>query len=74
MKESYKLKNKEVKRSDRRDKGFYVEEKASQAEEVVSRGELSKVYKIIRELCDAEIAQNPLVKDTQGKAISTEQE
>ena len=50
-KEEYKTKDKEVKRSARRDKRGFVEELAREAERAAAHGELSKVYKITKQLC-----------------------
>ena len=49
-KEECKIKDKEVKRSARRDKRVFVEESANEAETAAAKGDLNTVYKITKQL------------------------
>ncbi|CAH1248758.1 Hypp8389 [Branchiostoma lanceolatum] len=73
-KDIYRNKNKEVKRSARRDKRAYVEELASEAERSATRGELIKVYRITKTLCNQNSACSVPIKDRQGKLLTNEKE
>ncbi|CAH1270925.1 Hypp4514 [Branchiostoma lanceolatum] len=73
-KDIYRNKNKEVKRSARRDKRAYVVELASEAERAATRGELSKVYRITKTLCNQNSACSVPIKDKQGKLLTNEKE
>jgi len=44
----YRTKDREVKKSARRDKRAYVEKMADEAEQAAARGEMSTVYKITK--------------------------
>ena len=71
---AYKNKNHEVKKSARRDKRAFVEELANEAELAASRGELSTVYKITKQLCGKNSNPSLPVKDKHGNNIATERE
>ena len=71
---AYKNKDHEVKKSTRRDKRDLVQELANEAELTASRGELSTVYKITKQLCGKNSNPNLPVKDKHGNNISTERE
>ncbi|CAH1245879.1 Hypp7594 [Branchiostoma lanceolatum] len=73
-KDTYRNKDKEVKRSGRRDKRAYVEEFASEAERASTRGERSKVYRITKALCNQNSACSVPIKDKQGKLLTNEKE
>ena len=53
LKSEYKTKNREVKRSPRRDKRSHVEKLAKSPEEATFVGDLGEVYKITKELVNA---------------------
>ena len=69
-----KNKDHEVKKSARRDKRAFVEELAGEVELAASRGELSAVYKITKQLCGKNSNPNLPVKDKHNNNISTERE
>lgn len=73
-KAEYKIKDKEVKRSARRDKKAFVEELAGEAEMAAAKGELSTVYKITKQLSGQSNTYTKPVKDKQGELITTERE
>ena len=68
------MKDKEVKRSARRDKRVFVEELANEAETAAAIGDLNTVYKITKQLSGRNNTCNKLVKDKQGKQLTTEKE
>ena len=72
LKDSYKAKDKEVKKSARRDKRTHLEEKASQAEQAADRGDLNMVYKITKELCNTNSHRTMPIKDKDGNTITSE--
>jgi hypothetical protein len=74
VQKEYSEKNKEVKKSARRDKRAYMEEIAEEAEEAARRGDLGAVYKITKKLCGQSSSQAVPVKDKHGNTISTESE
>ena len=53
MESEYKTKNREVKRSTKRDKRSHVEKLSKGAEEAAFVGDLGEVYKITKELVNA---------------------
>ena len=73
LQKAYSEKDKEVKRSARKDKRAYIDKLADDAEKAASKGNLNTVYKITKELC-GKSTQIPPVKDTNGKVITTERE
>ena len=70
----YDDKNKEVKKSARRDKRAFMEEIAEEAEQAAYRGDLGTVYKITKKLCGHSSSETGPVKDKHGNTISTERE
>ncbi|XP_035677191.1 uncharacterized protein LOC118416215 [Branchiostoma floridae] len=73
-KEAYRNKDKQVKRSARRDKRAFVEDLATEAEQAATRGELSTVYRITKKLCNQSSASSVPIKDKQGKLLTSERE
>ena len=71
---AYKNKDYEVKKSARRGKRVFVEELAGEAELAASRGELSAVYEITKQLWGKNGNPNLPVKDKRDDNISTERE
>ena len=71
LESEYKTKNREVKRSTRRDN---VEKLAKSAEEAAFVGELGGVYKITKELVNANTKADPPVLDLNANILSTEEE
>ena len=74
MESEYKTKNKEVKRSTRRDKRSHVEKLARSAEEAAFVVDLGEVYKITKELVNANTKADPPVLDLNGNILSTDEE
>ena len=74
MESEYKTKNREVKRSTRRDKRSHVEKLAKSAEEAAFVGDLGEVYKITKELVNANTKTYPTVLDLNGNILSTDEE
>ena len=77
LKERYKLQyqeiNREVRRKVRVDKGAFVDNLARQVEDVASKGEQGKVYKIIRVLSGKrKITTVAPIADKQGKLLTTD--
>ncbi|KAI8514548.1 hypothetical protein Bbelb_071390 [Branchiostoma belcheri] len=73
-KDTYRTKDKQVKRSARRDKRAYIEELASEAERAATRGELSTVYRITKTLSNQNSVCSVPIKDKQGKLLTNEKE
>ncbi|KAL1267682.1 hypothetical protein QQF64_033045 [Cirrhinus molitorella] len=71
---SYKNKDREVKRSARRDKRVFAENLAREAEKAAAFGNLGAVYKISRQLCGNHTIQNTLIRDKKGNICSSEHE
>ena len=59
LESEYNTKNREVKRSTRRDKRSHVEKLAKSAEEAAFVGDLGEVYKITKELVNANTKADP---------------
>lgn len=74
IQKAYTSKDKEVKRSARKDKRSFVEDLAREAEQPAARGELGTVYKITKRLCGRNISQSPPIKCKKGTVITTERE
>ena len=70
----YSAKQKEAKKSIRRDKRNHAEAVAKEAEVVASRGDYRTVYKISKELCGKGLATEHPVKDADGHLIHGDQE
>ncbi|CAC5396277.1 unnamed protein product [Mytilus coruscus] len=71
---TYRTKDKEVKRSARKDKTQYLEDLAKDAEKAAVLGELSTVYKITKQLCRISNAQTADVNEKKGDSLRTERE
>ncbi len=69
---SYKNKDREVKRSARRDKRVFVEHLASKAEKAAAYGKLGIVYKITKRLCGKCTNQTTHVMDKKGNICTSE--
>ncbi|XP_056009526.1 craniofacial development protein 2-like [Ostrea edulis] len=67
-------KDKEAKRSARKDKRMHLDNLAKRAEHAASHGEMSVVYKITKQLCGKNTTQPALVKDKDGHPLSTDHE
>ena len=74
MENEYKTKNREVKRSTRRDKRSHVEKLANSAEEAEFVGDLGAVYKITKELVNTITKADPPFLDLNGNILSTDEE
>ena len=70
----YSAKQKEVKKSIRRDKRNHVKTLAKEAEVAASRGDSRTVYKISKELCGKGLATEHPVKDADGRLLHGDQE
>ena len=74
LESEYKTKNREVKRSTRRDNRSHVEKLAKSAEEAAFVGDLGEVYKITKELVNANTNADAPVLDLNGNILSTDEE
>ena len=70
----YREKDKEVKRSARKDKRAYLDNLAREAEHAASRGHFSTVYKITKRLCKPTSSQAVPIRDKNGKQLTSQQE
>ena len=69
-----KIRNREVKRSARKDKRNFIKKLASEAEEAAEKRDFGTVYKIAKQLCGNNTNHSMPVKDKQGKVLTTERE
>ena len=70
----YAFKDREVKKSARKDKRHFIEELACKAELAASRGELSTVYKVTKQLCGNFTSHPPPVRAKDGSPLTSERE
>ena len=74
LESEYKAKNRDVKRSSRRNKRSHIEKLAKSAEEAAFVGDLGEVYKITKELVNTNTKADPPVLDLNGNILSTDEE
>ena len=74
LESKYRAKNREFKRSTRRDKSSHVEKLAKSAEEAAFIGDLLEVYKITKELVNTNTKADPPVLDLNENILSTVEE
>ena len=72
--QEYKIRDREVKQSARKDKRNFIETLANEAEEAAEKREFGTVYKITKQLCGNNTNHSMPVKDREGKVITTERE
>ena len=70
----YNEKNKVVKRSLRADKREWANALAREAEEAARNGNLKEVYEVMKTLCHDRPRRLNMVKDQDGKLLTTEEE
>ena len=70
----YREKNRAVKRSSKKDKRNYLQDKATEAQGAAAVGDSRTLYKITRELTGSWKTQNTVVRDKEGKIISKEED
>ena len=69
----YSIKDKEIKKSARHDKRAHVDNITMKVETAAERGELSTVYRLIKQLCRHTKANVSIVKDKEGNHMPTEE-
>ena len=74
LQSEYRQRDREVKKSARKDKRSFVDNLAKEAEEAAVRGEISTVYKITKQLCNKNTSKSIPVKSKDGKVLTTERE
>ena len=74
IQEAYREKDRQVKKSAKRDKKAFVEDMADRAEQAAARGEMSHIYNITKKLSGKYTSQSAPVKDKDGNILRTEQE
>ena len=72
--EAYRERNREVKRSSRRDKREYTNSLAAEAQSAAERGDTRTVYKITKTLTGGFTSKTTVVKDKDGKVLTKEQD
>ena len=72
--QEYKIRDREVKRSARKDKKNFIKTLASEAEEAAGKRDFGTVYTITKQLCGNNSNHSMPVKDKEGKVITTERE
>ena len=65
--QEYKIRDREVKRSARKDKRNFIKTLASEAEEAAEKRDFGTVYKITKRLCDNNTNHSMPVKDKPRK-------
>jgi len=71
---SYRKKDKEVKKSCRKDKQLYLENLATEAESAAVIGDSKTLYRIVKDLSGSDRKSGMPIKDDQGKTLSTHEE
>jgi hypothetical protein len=74
LKHSYASKDREVKKSARKDKRQFIDDLAEKAELAATRGEMSTVYKITKQLCGNYPCNPPPVRAKDGSPLTSEKE
>ena len=72
--ERYKELNKPVKKSCRKDKNEWFEQKGEEAQNAVSRNDTKTLYRIVRDLSGSQSNSNVPIKDRNGKVLLTIEE
>jgi len=72
--EEYRTLDKEVKKSCRKDKRKWLDEKGAEAEEAASHNDMRMLYRIVRDLTGAQTNTNVPVRGKDGKVLLTERE
>ncbi|XP_063430487.1 uncharacterized protein LOC134712639 [Mytilus trossulus] len=72
LRKEYSVKDKEVKRKTKADKAIYLETLPKEAETAASKGELSTVYKITKELSGKHMSSSVPCKSKDGKTLASE--
>ena len=70
----YQSKDREVKRSARKDKRKYISDLAGEAEDAARMGNNAQLYKITKKLCGKNLCKNKPVKDKEGNILTSEEE
>ena len=72
--QEYKIRDREVKRSARKDKRDFIKKLASEAEEAAEKKDFGTIYKVTKQLCGNITNHSMPVKDKQGQMITAERE
>ena len=70
----YRHLNKDVKKSCRRDKRRWLEEKSKEAQEAADRNDSKTLYRIVRELTNARSGATVPIKSKDGRDLLTDEE
>ena len=70
----YREKDKEVKKSCRRDKRHWIESKGAEAQEAANRNDTKSMYRIVRELTNSRSISSIPIKSKDGRTLVTEEE
>ena len=70
----YREKDKEVKKSCRRDKRHWIESKGAEAQEAANRNDTKSMYRIVRELTNWRSISSIPIKSKDGRTLVTEEE
>jgi len=74
LQKKYTEKNREVKRSARRDQRYYIDNLSYQAEEAASKGNLKELFAITRTLSKRQIQRNRPIRNTDGALLTNTEE
>jgi len=74
LQKKYTEKNREVKRSARRDQRYYIDNLSYQAEEAASKGNLKELFAITRTLSKRQIQRNRPIRNTDGTLLTNTEE
>ena len=69
----YREKDKEAKKSCRRDKRHWIESKGAEAQEAANRNDTKSMYRTVRELTKSSISNIP-IKSKDGRTLVTEEQ
>ena len=73
-KEEYRLKDKEVKRADRRDKRAYVNRLAEEGEKAAKTGNSKMLYNTLKQLTGTFVSKGGPIKSKDGKVLTSDTE
>ena len=70
----YREKDKEVKKSCRRDMRHWIESKSAETQEAANRNDTKSMYRIVRELTNSRSISSIPIKSKDGRTLTTEEE
>ena len=72
LRKDYKEKDKETKRSIRRDKRKWIDDLIREAEEAANKGQMKTIYDVTKIVCNCKSRQSQAVRDKSGQLLTSE--